>query len=290
MFSKALFATDLSPASDAVLEYLKLLRPLGCKEIVLTYVLYVKHTVGLADVMRDEAAPRIEEQKRVLESEGFAVTVETPVGVPGPTIAWLAREKGCSLVVIGSHGHSMAREIALGGVATDVVHRSEVPVLVVRLEIVEEGEATVCRVRSADILGHVLYATDFSDNAERAFLYVEKLVESGAEKITLLHVQDASRISPYLEQRLEEFGSIDRARLERLRDRLKDLGAEQVDIEIPYGSPTKEIVDRIRDLCPSVVVMGMHGRGFIADIFMGSVSHNVVRYSTAPVLLVPPIR
>lgn len=290
MFSKALFATDLSPASDAVLDYLKLLKPLGSREVVLTYVLYVKHTVGLADVMAEDAAPRLEEQKRVLESEGFAVSVETPVGVPGPTITRLALEQGCSLIVIGSHGHSMAREVALGGVATDVVHRSDLPVLVVRLEILEEGGAAVCRVRTADVVGHVLYAADFSDNSERAFLYVEKLVESGAERITMLHVQEAGRISPHLEHRLEEFNSIDRARLERLRDRLVDLGAAQVNIEISYGSPAKEILDRVGDLCPSIVIMGTHGRGFIADILVGSVSHNVVRYSVAPVLLVPPIR
>ncbi|MHB9035768.1 MAG: universal stress protein [Armatimonadota bacterium] len=36
--------------------------------------------------------------------------------------------------------------------------------------------------------------------------------------------------------------------------------------------------------------MGTHGRGFISDIFAGSVSHNVVRLSQSPVLLIPPAR
>jgi len=287
MFTKALFATDLSPASDVVLDYLKLLKPLGCKEVVLTYVLYVKHTVGLAEAMQTEATPRLEEQQRILESEGFTVSVHTPVGVPGPTIVRLALESGCSLVVIGSHGHSMAREVALGGVATDVVHRSSVPVLLVRLQITEESGKPVCSVVSRDVVSHVLYATDFSDGAEYALRYVEKLVEGGCRTVTLMHVQEEAKISPHLRERLEEFNAIDQARLERLRERLLSIGAEDVRIDLSYGNPIKEILGKVADLCPSLVVMGAHGRGFIADLFVGSVSHSVVRYSSSPVLLVP---
>jgi len=36
-----------------------------------------------------------------------------------------------------------------------------------------------------------------------------------------------------------------------------------------------------------LVVMGSHGRGFIGELFVGSVSHNVARHAEAPVLLVP---
>jgi nucleotide-binding universal stress UspA family protein len=35
------------------------------------------------------------------------------------------------------------------------------------------------------------------------------------------------------------------------------------------------------------VVMGSQGRGFLAEVFLGSVSHQVVRRSPVPVLLVP---
>ena len=35
MFSKVLVATDLSPASDRVIDYVKSLKPLGCGKVVL---------------------------------------------------------------------------------------------------------------------------------------------------------------------------------------------------------------------------------------------------------------
>jgi len=290
MFNTILLATDLSPASDSVVEYMRTLRSLGCRKVVLAYVIYVKHLVGLSDVLRDEASLGLEAQRKALEAGGFEVSVETPLGVPGVEITRLALDLGCKAIVVGSHGHSLARDIALGGVATDVVHRAEVPVLVVRLQIFEEEERQCCRVASTDVLSHVLHATDFSDNAELAFQYVEEFARSGCKKMTLMHVQDVSRIRPHLEQRLQEFNEIDHSRLERMASRLRDLGVEQIDLEMPYGVPAKEIVDYVRSKCPSIVVMGTHGRGFISDIFAGSVSHNVVRLSQSPVLLIPPAR
>jgi nucleotide-binding universal stress UspA family protein len=290
MFSTILLATDLSPASDSVVDYAKTLRPLGCRRVVLAHVIYVKHMVGLSEALKEEASPKLDAQKMALEAEGFEVSVEMPVGVPGIELTRLAQELDCKAIVIGSHGHSLARSIALGCVPTDVVHRAEVPVLIVRLEILEEGEERCCRVVSTDILSHVLYATDFSDNAERAFRYVEEFARRGCKKMTLMHVQDISRIRPHLEHRLREFNEIDRSRLERMASRLRDLGVEEIDLQIPYGAPASEIVNYVQNACPSVVVMGIHGRGFIADIFVGSVAHNVARLSQSPVLLVPPVR
>jgi nucleotide-binding universal stress UspA family protein len=39
-----------------------------------------------------------------------------------------------------------------------------------------------------------------------------------------------------------------------------------------------------------VIVMGSQGRGFISEVFLGSVSHQVVRQAPVPVLLIPALR
>lgn len=290
MFGKTLLATDTSAASDAVVEYATRLESVGCNQVVLVYALYTKHLVGLDEALKADAAPKLDKQRKVLEAAGFVVDVETPTGVPGQEITRLADERGCKLIVVGSHGHSLVRDMALGGVATDIVHRATVPVLVVRIQIIEEERRQCCRVAVSDLLSHVLYATDFSDNAERAFLFVEELARIGCRRASLIHVQDVTRIRPHLEDRLQEFNEIDRSRLERMASRLRDLGVEDVEVEIPYGVPAKEIVDLVKVSLPSLVVVGTHGRGFVADALAGSVSHNVVRLSQSPVLVVPPVR
>jgi len=103
----------------------------------------------------------------------------------------------------------------------------------------------------------------------------------------LLHVQDQARIGKHLEHKLNEFNETDNARLGRLKNDLTQHGVKDVRIEIPYGSPKKEILARIKKGDVSLVVMGSQGRGYLGDIFLGSVSHAVARHSTAPVLLVP---
>ena len=39
----------------------------------------------------------------------------------------------------------------------------------------------------------------------------------------------------------------------------------------------------------SLIVMGTQGKGFIQELFLGSVAHNVSRLATCPVLLIPPV-
>jgi nucleotide-binding universal stress UspA family protein len=43
----------------------------------------------------------------------------------------------------------------------------------------------------------------------------------------------------------------------------------------------------IQELSVSLVVMGSQGRGFVPELFLGSVSHNVARHGDASVLLIP---
>jgi len=136
----------------------------------------------------------------------------------------------------------------------------------------------------------VLFLTDFSDTAERAFNYVEQIVRSGGRRVTLLHVQDKSRIYGHLEHKLEEFNRIDRERLERMEKRLMELGDAAVSIELPYGLPKQEIVQRAEQGDYSLIVMGTQGRGYFGERFMGSVAYHVARRTVVPTLLIPPLR
>jgi hypothetical protein len=79
--------------------------------------------------------------------------------------------------VIRSHGHSLVREFVFGGVATDVIHRADLPVLVLRMVSNEVGGGSHCRIGAGAVGNHLLYATDFSETSERAFGYVESLVQ-----------------------------------------------------------------------------------------------------------------
>ena len=57
---------------------------------------------------------------------------EVMVGHPADEIVAYARRTGCDLVVVGTHGHSPLRRLALGSVAQQVLRESPCPVAVIR--------------------------------------------------------------------------------------------------------------------------------------------------------------
>ena len=141
-----------------------------------------------------------------------------------------------------------------------------------------------------DYLDNILYCTDFSDTAQRAYDYVEKLVEEGCKNVTIMHVQDKTRIDKHPAHELEEFNRIDAERIEVLKERLAQKGAATIQIKIPYGIPTAEILDEVTTGNYSLVVMGSQGKGYIRELFLGSVSYSIARYAATSVLLIPTVR
>jgi nucleotide-binding universal stress UspA family protein len=290
MLTKILIATDASEASNHVIDCVKDLRRVGSHQAVLTHVINARDVGGLYATLKQLAVPRLEEQQRRLAAAGFEVTLEIPLGFPEYEINRIVREHGCSLIVVGSHGESLAKEMLLGSTAFEVLQNARTNILLIRLEIIEAAAGKCCRAVCADFFKHILHPTDFSDTSERAFQYLEHVVSQTKCAVTLLHVQDMAKIESHLKDRLEEFNRIDLERLERRKEHLLKAGAASVDIQIPYGSPTALILEQGRCEHYSLILMGTQGRGFIKEIFLGSVSHNVARHARLPVLFVPALR
>ncbi|HEY2388911.1 MAG TPA: universal stress protein [Candidatus Binatia bacterium] len=82
--------------------------------------------------------------------------------------------------------------------------------------------------------------------------------------------------------RLEE----ERTRLERhVRTVLGD-HAPAFKVEIGWGSPFEQIVERAAERCADLIVMGTHGRTGVKHAFLGSVAERTVRLARCPVLTV----
>jgi nucleotide-binding universal stress UspA family protein len=291
MFTKILIATDLSAASHAVVQCAAGLRSLGAKECLLLQCLNVRQLdapgVAQAAGVIDQT---LQDQKILLEKAGMSVQTEVVPGFAQVEINRIARERNCSLVVVGSHGHSLLGEMLLGGVASAVIHHAVKPVLVVRVKRTPGGEVSCALGATCDFLRHVYFPTDFSPNADHAFQTVKHLVADGVRAVTLSHVQDQARIDPHLMHRIQEFDRIDRERLDKMKDALAKAGTAKIDIEIGLGRPAQKILQDIEGKQATLVVMGSQGRGFVSESFLGSVSHQVARRSPAPVLLIPAKR
>jgi nucleotide-binding universal stress UspA family protein len=291
MFKRFVVATDLSPASFAVVNCLGELKAFGGEQCLLLQCLTYSDATSAALSYSTEGLERmLNEQKSILEAQDFKVEVRIVVGVAKQEIVRIADREDYSLIVVGSQGQSLVGEKLLGGVTYGVISKSKKPVLVVPVEK-EEGEKNICKpVARSSFSIHVLFATDFSEMSDHAFTCVEQMASSGVGKITLVHVHKKPGFEEYHKTYSQESNEQDMARLENLKQELLEKGSSQIDMEVGFGVPYQEITRLIRESDAQLVVMGTQGRGFVGEFFLGSVSHNVVRHSAAPVLLIPALR
>jgi len=287
MIDRFIITTDLSPASSAIMNCLGSLKQYGAGECLLLQCLSHQEMTSIALSYTTAPLERmLQEQKEGLEKQGFSVATRIVSSNAKQEVNRIAEKDDYSLIVVG-HSHSKVRDTFLGSIAYNVIYCARKPTLVVPVQ--KKGDEYFC-IRPKGFGEHILYPTDFSENADLAFSYVEDFVARGAKHVTMLHVQDRARIEPYLRDRLEEFNEIDRSRLESMKGSLNTRGNTVVDIDLAYGAPYTEIMRIVRERDISMVVMGSQGRGFIKELFLGSVSHNVARNSDAPVMLIPAKR
>ena len=287
MFEHILVATDLSAASETICRNLHGLKRLGTRSVLLVYALDIRHLEVMKYQMEPLVEPRLLQLKAVIEKQGFEVQTQIRPHSPAWEVKMAAREHSCSLIVIGTHGATLAREVLLGSVAHEILQSAENPVLLLPFNILAEKDEDRCQVICGNFLQHILFATDFSDVAENAFDSLRHIVEATKPEVTLYHAQDKARIEPHLKDKLEEFNRVDAERLERLEKDLAGAGAGKVHKVIEYGRPAKLLVEKANSGAYSLLVMGNQGRGYLAEAFLGRVAHHVAHHADIPVLLVP---
>lgn len=78
-----------------------------------------------------EETRAVEELKEMIEKEGIVCKLIVKQGIPSEVIIQEATDLNIDLIVIGSLGHNMLYNVFIGSVATEVIKRSPVPLLVV---------------------------------------------------------------------------------------------------------------------------------------------------------------
>jgi nucleotide-binding universal stress UspA family protein len=288
MFKTIVLATDLSPAWDEIVACAAEFKALGCKQVILTYVISVKFMVGMEGILQASARPKLEAQQQQLAAQGLQVTVEIPMGLPAESLNDIACRHGADLIVVGSHGQSLWREGVLGCFTCAVLHNAQYPVLLLNVKLTMPGKPGSCEISRAEVLHHVLLPTDFSEISSRALAYVERLAAKGLRRVTLLNALNVPGGEIYPPGYQEMAAAKARDSLAAWTAVLKNAGIPQVDAIFDPGHPLQATLRVLESQDISLIAMGTQGKGFIKEIFLGSLSHNVSRLAPCPVLLIPP--
>ncbi len=286
MFEKIVLATDLSSEWDRIIGCAEEFRALGCTRAILTHVIVTKGLVGADSVAQSESQPKLEAQKKQLESLGFDVIVETPLGLPAFSLNDVAERHCASLIVVGSHGKSAWREAVLGSVSNAVLHHARFPILLLNVDrLKESGRGGSCQLRTTELLRHVLFPADFSQVSTGAAAYLEYLVSRELKEVTVLHALEV--LDAYPPAILKPVEDAAQGYGETLVDRLKAAGVPRVHLQVSKGHPIALILELLKTGNFSMVAMGTQGRSLLSEILLGSVAYNVARLAPCPVLLIP---
>jgi len=142
----------------------------------------------------------------------------------------------------------------------------------------------------SDFLKKILWATDFSDEAQEALFYTYAFAKTFNAKIVALH------IVPDFSPVLYDTASVIRGELARRVDDMKKEADKRLQtikkvqgipfkIIVKEGNASKKIIETAGEEKVDLIVIGRRGMSAIEKLFIGSVANHVLRNSPVPILV-----
>jgi nucleotide-binding universal stress UspA family protein len=152
----------------------------------------------------------------------------------------------------------------------------------------------------------ILYATDLSPNSAYAFRYAINSAIMHDAKIIILHVFES--MSPAVRAQMELYLAEEQRKkllddrvshtFDRIKRRLSTFSDSELkdypkaqdrveSIQVCEGFPADTILEKANELECDAIVMGTHGKGIVANTFLGSGTKRVLRRTRKPVFIIP---
>ncbi|WP_158853629.1 universal stress protein [Halorhabdus sp. CUG00001] len=276
---RAVYATDLSAASEATIANetcLECLDRIGIEEFHLVTVVPSNVHSGMPGMDFEERRRQaLNRYRETFENAGFGVETHVVRGTPHRRINGIAESVGASLSIVGSRGSSPLENRFIGSTARNLARTSVTPLLVNRIQRATDDPD----VLAEHLFQRILYATDFSENAQDAFEAFSYL-RHATEEATLVHVETPA--DPDID--------------EEPRDQLAELTAQleawdiETHLDVRQGDPVEEILAVEDEHDPATTLVGSRGHSRLRRLLLGSVSEDIVAKADGNVLLVPPKR
>jgi nucleotide-binding universal stress UspA family protein len=280
LLTNILVATDFSPASRRALPYALAIAGYYKAELTLLHVILPEHFSLKGNRTARDAAFR--DMKKIEERlpQDVAHRVLIEQGTIWPVISDVLSQYRVDLIVTGTQGRLGLQILFLGSFAETVFRRAKCPVLTI-------GPKS-CAAKPNSVVQNVLFATDFSAEAEAAEPYAFSVAVRRRAKLSLLHVvkpgfpqwrnrpqRDQQAIS-YAKERLCATSSYEASR--RMAP-LPDLITE-------VGPVVETIVNVAVRLKADLIVLGASAPHGLADRLGETPAYRVVCAAPCPVLTV----
>lgn len=267
LFDKVLVPVDLGEVTVEQLKCIGQLKNYGMKQAVVLFV-----TPDEVKSVYDES--KLESLVKPLQDEGLDIRTMIVSGKPANSILNVAKKEKATLIVMASSGKTKATELMVGSVSLDVVRHTHIPVLV--------GKFAGTRPDTCPMLmERVLVSLDLGPGTKKMMSTFKEMDLAGCKKAVLFHVVPSNKFSVEDDTKFQEV----KKDLSKWKD--SHDGTCSVDTHLHYGTAAYNIMEAAREFDVTLIVMGNVGKGLFHSMTLGSVSDEVMRKSTAHVLIIP---
>ncbi|MFQ5885019.1 MAG: universal stress protein [Thermoplasmata archaeon] len=269
MIKKILVGVDANIKENMAMVYAANLCKILDAELVVVHVLEELQVYAFWGTVPALKREEILKERRELMSEAQRLGKELGIKMSGKIVEGIspseellreAHDGDFDLIVVGSHGRSILIESLLGGVSSQLIHHSKIPILV---------------VKSFRDFSRILMCTEGSKHAEDAIRFASDIAAKAEAKVTVLSVAPSD--DPKI---IETAGRIAAESAEILKEK----GVE-VEAKVRTGHPAEQILTEAREGEYPLLVMGYKGTSAVADLLLGDVASKVMHHSRRPTLV-----
>lgn len=224
-----------------------------------------RDTVARAAEVARSAAPGIEVEEQVI------------VGFPVPVLE--SESQRAQVLVVGSRGMGGITGLLVGSVATALAARSVCPLVVVRgtRDVAEPDQRPV------------VVGVDGTPNSEAAIAFAFEAASARGVPLVAVHAWWDLMMDPTVAP-MVDLDAFSSEEAEVLSERLAGWTAKYPDVRVERVLARDRPAHQLREQAEraQLVVVGSRGRGALASLILGSVSHALLHSAPCPVAVVRP--
>ena len=282
-----LFLTDFSQPSEVAIPYAMAIateyqaKLWALHVLIPTALAYATPESAEAVIEGIEEGAQLEMQR--LDSQLAGLSHETAIirGVSvWNSVSEILKEREIDLIVLGTHGRTGTLKLLLGSVAEEIFRRASIPVLTI-------GPAVRKGLHHRGRFQSVLFATDFTTEAQAAAPYAISMAQENQAKLLLLHVMRDPRLKT-VDQRVE-------ASVANVMHELYEIVPSDAELwcrpeaTVRFGNVGERILEAADETGADLIVLGVRdaaGHLGAATHLERTIAHKVVAHAACPVLTI----
>jgi nucleotide-binding universal stress UspA family protein len=274
MIERIVVPLDGSLTAEAILPHLRRVLYRNDSEVILVRAVeppMVENAISITEAQLAAAREYILGQLERLEKGGVRVKYVVRIGSPTGVILDVVEEQKATLIALATHGSAGVARLLFGSTAEAILRKSPVPVLLLRpfwsYELVPAGATEHRPIRN------ILLPVDGSDLSVQSLPGVVEFAELFDTRIVLLRVVEEK------EEAVEA-----KKQLQALAKTIEKKGVETLSL-VEKGDAVEQILKAVRFNDIDLIAMTTHGRSGLSRAVAGSVTEEVLRKATVPLLV-----